>query len=332
MPSMSLPEMKQLFHSVASNDAGLLTASGPVRNSSIGSRTELRPLQLADSTAASGFTGRLTDVQLAEAEGRWTMRPDVSQSTPLTRISTRNAGPATYVVNQSDDDLLVNGLMRPRDAVDLPTRRIQRGLRCLFFAGASPARVCQVMTNAYDYWQNQPGNYRQILAHGDGNGEYGAFFRCCAWDGLGGGPASLGTGGYNRPNYGNNMHQNFHRNRGYGGRPYGCGWAGYNRGRGNWQHQGHSQTPNTHYMNQQYHQQQRNFQGDDENATMRQQQGIRRGLIACETSSNPLSTNTCSRQGLASPSYEPMDDSEPVWLFWRSTTMALHKAKATRSS
>ena len=114
--------------------------------------------------------------------------------------------------------------------------------------------------------------------------------------GMGGGPGFFpGNGGYNQPNYGNNMHQNFHNNRGYGGRPYGRGfrgrgWGGYNRGRGNWQHQGHFQTPNTHYMNQQYHHQQRTFQGDDEHATNGQQQGNRRG----------------------SPSYEPMDDSEPA--------------------
>jgi hypothetical protein len=214
MSLMSLPGTKYKFYSVAPDDAGLLTASGPVRNLSFGSQTELRPLQLADSTAASSFTGRLTDVQLAKAEGGWTMRPDVSQSTPLTCISTRKAGLTTYIVNQPDDDLAVNQLIRPRDAIDLPTRRIQRRLACPYFAGASPARVCQVMTNAYDYWQNQPGNYRQILTHGDGKGEIWRFCHC-AWDGRGGGPGSLGNGGYDQPSFGNNMHQNFHHN--YGG-------------------------------------------------------------------------------------------------------------------
>ena len=99
------------------------------------SQTELRPLQLADSTAASGFTGRLTDVQLAEAEGGWTMRPDVSRSSPLTRISTRGAGSAT-LGNQSDDDLPVNQLMRPHDALNISTRRIQKKLTRPYF------RVC----------------------------------------------------------------------------------------------------------------------------------------------------------------------------------------------
>ena len=110
-----------------------LPRRGRISRVAMSSQTELRPLQLADSTAASGFTGRLTDVQLAEAEGGWTMRPDVSQSTPPTRLSTRNAGPTTYVVNQSDDDLPVNGLMRPRDAINLSTRRIQQDLTRPYF-------------------------------------------------------------------------------------------------------------------------------------------------------------------------------------------------------
>jgi hypothetical protein len=135
-------------------------------------------------------------------------------------------------------------------------------------------------------------NDMSMMNMGMGMGNMGGFGGMPGM-GMGGGPGFFpGNGGYNQPSFGNNMHQNFHHNRGYGGRPYGRGfrgrgWGGYNRGRGNWQNQGHFQGSNPNYMNQQYHQQQRNFQGDDENATMGQQQGIRRG----------------------SPSYEPMNDS-----------------------
>ena len=116
-----------------SYELGPISTRGRVSRAAMSSQTELRPLQLADSTAASGFTGRLTDVQLAEAEGGWSMRPDGSQSTPITRISTRNAGPTTYIVDQSDDDLPANQLMRPRDALNLSTRRIQRRLTRPYF-------------------------------------------------------------------------------------------------------------------------------------------------------------------------------------------------------
>lgn len=108
--------------------------------------------------------------------------------------------------------------------------------------------------------------------------------------GMSGGPGFFpGNGGYNQQSFGNNMHQNFHHNRGYGGRPYGRGfrgrgWGGYNRGRGNWQNHGHFQGTQN-YMNQQNYQQQQGFQGDDDSTSIGQQQPNRRG----------------------SPTYEPMN-------------------------
>ena len=135
-------------------------------------------------------------------------------------------------------------------------------------------------------------NDMSMMNMGMGMGNMGGFGGMPGM-GMGGGPGLFpGNGGYNQQSIGNNMHQNFHHNRGYGGRPYGRGfrgrgWGGYNRGRGNWQNHGQFQG-NQNYMNQPNYQQQQSFQGGDDTSSVGQQQGGRRG----------------------SPSYEPMNGAE----------------------
>jgi hypothetical protein len=85
------------------------------------SQTELRPLQLAESTAASGISGPLTDMQLAEASSGWTMRPNRSEPSSFHPV----LGNHLYVTALDNHDSHPN-LMSPRDANNILLRRVQR--------------------------------------------------------------------------------------------------------------------------------------------------------------------------------------------------------------
>lgn len=80
------------------------------------SQTELRPLQLAESTQVSGMTGRLTDQQFAEAEGTWSMRPGRTEDQAHTRVLLRQSDSSPEQVNQ---------LASAQDVRSRPVRRIQ---------------------------------------------------------------------------------------------------------------------------------------------------------------------------------------------------------------
>ena len=139
-------------------------------------------------------------------------------------------------------------------------------------------------------------NDMSMMNIGMGMGDMSGFGGMPGMGNMGGGPGFFpGNGGYNQQSFGNNMHQNqnFHHNRGYGGRPYGRGfrgrgWGGYNRGRGNWQNNGGHFQGNQNYMNQQGNQHQQNSPSGDDTSFSGQQQPHRRG----------------------SPSYEPMNGVE----------------------
>lgn len=105
------------------------TRRGRVSKAAMSSQTELRPLALAESTMASGITGgRLTDLQLAGAEGTWTMRP--GQSSNHTAVNTH----VPLTLRGANDS--GTKLIGAQDARSMPMRRIQRYLTRPYF------RVC----------------------------------------------------------------------------------------------------------------------------------------------------------------------------------------------
>lgn len=98
---------------------------GRVSRVAMSSQTELRPLQLAESTAASGISGRLTDAQLVEAEGTWSMRPGLTENRTLMPLLERYSGVRASLGHEDDGLPDFNFLMRPQDARDLSVRRVQ---------------------------------------------------------------------------------------------------------------------------------------------------------------------------------------------------------------
>ncbi|KAK3723244.1 hypothetical protein LTR37_001967 [Vermiconidia calcicola] len=97
------------------------------------SQTELRPLTLADSTAASANGGRLTDAQLINAEPGWTTRPDIPESSPTARVP-RNSIPTSFAIRQADGTMQeVSLLMRPDQARNMATRHRQQKLTKPYF-------------------------------------------------------------------------------------------------------------------------------------------------------------------------------------------------------
>ena len=93
------------------------------------SQTELRPLELVDTTGHSGLTGRLTDAQLAEAEPGWTTRPDFTRDGALARLTRRNSGPTSFLIRQADGTLERSGLlMRPDEARNLRNLQEQKDM------------------------------------------------------------------------------------------------------------------------------------------------------------------------------------------------------------
>ncbi|KAK3710684.1 hypothetical protein LTR37_010103 [Vermiconidia calcicola] len=97
------------------------------------SQTELRPLTLADSTAASATGGRLTDAQLINAEPGWTTRPDIPESSPAAHVP-RNSIPTSFAIRQADGTMQeVSLLMRPDHARNMATRHRQQNLTKPYF-------------------------------------------------------------------------------------------------------------------------------------------------------------------------------------------------------
>ena len=101
-----------------------------VSRAAMSSQTELQPLQLVESTAASGVTGRLTDAQLAEAEPGWTTRPDFSEEGALARQISHIRRPASFVIQQADlgGAGRISLLMKPDDVRNFRMLREQKEL------------------------------------------------------------------------------------------------------------------------------------------------------------------------------------------------------------
>ena len=98
------------------------------------SQTELRPLQLAESTRASASPGALTDAQLMEAEPGWTLEPDFSDNGPLARLTRRSSGPTAFLIQRADGGVeRVSTLMRPQQARNLRTTHLQKQLTRPYF-------------------------------------------------------------------------------------------------------------------------------------------------------------------------------------------------------